>query len=115
MTMRTCCVVGCPALIPAGIRGGRCPEHRAQARRARGNIPAYHQHRRIRARILAHAYGRACPMCGRPMHPGDDLDLDHTTPLALDARSRGDRIVHASCNRAAGGRLGSALRRGDDT
>ena len=36
------------------------------------------------------------------------LSLDHTVPLALDPSSVGDRIVHARCNQARGGRLGAS-------
>jgi hypothetical protein len=36
------------------------------------------------------------------MLPDEPLDLDHSTPLILNAHSTGDRIVHAHCNRSAG-------------
>lgn len=68
------------------------------------------EHRKRRAALLPFAYGRPCPLCGRLMHPDQPLDLDHSTPHALGGQ-HGDRIVHASCNRAAGARLGNARRR----
>lgn len=63
-------------------------------------------HQQRRATLLATAYGQPCPICGHLMLHGQDLDLDHTTPLIIDATSRGDRITHAACNR--GGRVAIA-------
>lgn len=34
--MRVCNAPGCPTLVPADTRGGRCPEHQRQAEQARG-------------------------------------------------------------------------------
>lgn len=34
------------------------------------------------------------------MTPSQALDLDHSVTLRRDPTSRGDRIVHAGCNRA---------------
>lgn len=67
-------------------------------------------HRRRRAALLPRAYGTDCPMCGRTMAAGQALDLDHSTPLVLGGQGVGDRIVHASCNRAAGAAVGNRLR-----
>ena len=39
------------------------------------------------------------PWCGQLMVAGQDLDLDHTVPRAVDASSVGDRIVYAACDR----------------
>lgn len=54
--------------------------------------------------MLPFADGTACMLCGEVMVQGQALDLDHSTPRALDPGSVGDRIVHASCNRSVGGR-----------
>lgn len=67
-------------------------------------------HQLRRAALLRSALNTACPLCGRVMRRGDALDLDHSTPLVHSTTSVGDRIVHASCNRAAGGALGSRQR-----
>ena len=32
---------------------------------------------------------------------GQELDLDHSTPLAHDRSSLGDHMTHATCNRGA--------------
>jgi hypothetical protein len=67
-----------------------------------------YQHQQRRKHLLPHAYGTPCPMCGDIMEHGDLLDLDHTIPRALGG-TVGDRIVHRTCNRAAGGRLRHTL------
>ena len=73
--------------------------------------PAYDlEHRRRRAELLPQAYGTRCPLCPRLMLRGEALDLDHSTPLVADPTSKGDRIVHATCNRSAGGRLARSAR-----
>lgn len=64
-------------------------------------------HRRRRAAAVASAIGSPCGACGEVMLRGQELDFDHETPLAVDPASRATRVVHASCNRSAGGRLGS--------
>jgi hypothetical protein len=54
--------------------------------------------------MRADAVGRICHFCGRPMLPGQPLDLDH----APDGRGyRG--VSHASCNRSDGGRKGMLI------
>jgi 5-methylcytosine-specific restriction endonuclease McrA len=69
-------------------------------------------HRAMRARLLPMAYGTLCPLrCGYLMLPGQALELDHSVPLALNPNSVGDRIVHASCNRKRGAKLGRQLQR----
>lgn len=62
------------------------------------------EHRKRRARLLPKAWGKACPLCGFVMLEEQALDLDHSVPLALGG-TVGDRIVHAFCNRSAGGKL----------
>lgn len=64
------------------------------------------EQKRLRRALLPDAYGRPCPRCGRPMLPGQPLDLDHT-----DDRGGYLGMAHARCNRAAGARLGNARRR----
>jgi hypothetical protein len=60
-------------------------------------------HRLIRAALLPQAFGRPCLHCGRPMLPGQRLDLDHTAD-----RSGYRGMTHASCNRREGARRGAA-------
>jgi hypothetical protein len=72
--------------------------------------PAYRgAHRAVRRAVLPYAYGQVCHLCGRPMLPGQPLDLDHRPD------GRGYRgMSHARCNRADGGRrsqLGAKKRR----
>ena len=64
--------------------------------------------RKLRAEILADHPD--CAMCGLP---GAD-ELDHIIPAALGGQPTRDNVrsVHARCNRAAGARLGNALRAG---
>lgn len=63
--------------------------------------PQYNwQHQKKRAAMLPAAYNTPCIYCGRLMAAWMALDLDHST----------NRITHASCNRAAGARVGNALR-----
>lgn len=74
-------------------------------------------HRRRREELLPDAYGSACPLCGFPMLRGQELDLDHSSPHALDPSSVGDRIVHEVCpdgvhgNAVAGGQLRQTINR----
>jgi hypothetical protein len=57
------------------------------------------KHRKTRTQLLPQSVGQQCALCGEIMQADQPLDLDHTVPLAVDAASKGDRIVHASCNR----------------
>lgn len=66
-----------------------------------------HDHQKRRAELLPGAYNTPCPRCGKLMLKGQDLDLGHSTDVVLDPHAVGDRIEHASCNREAGGKLGS--------
>jgi hypothetical protein len=74
-------------------------------------------HRRRRDELLADAYGTLCPLCNLPMLRGQELDLDHSSPHALDPGSVGDRIVHEVCpdgihgNAVAGGELRQTISR----
>jgi hypothetical protein len=62
------------------------------------------QHRRLSEKLRARAIGQFCHFCGRPMLPGQALDLDH----APDGR-RYRGVAHSSCNRSAGGRQGKLI------
>ena len=63
------------------------------------------EHKERRRVMLRFAVGLPCPLCGSLMQEGEALDLDHTVPLSVDPRSKGDRVVHASCNRSRGARI----------
>ena len=70
------------------------------------------EHQRLRKAALADLAMRTtagvtttCPHCGRPMHVGMALDLDHT-----DDRRGYRGLAHRSCNRSAGGKKGNASR-----
>src|SRR5829696_2339513 len=63
------------------------------------------EHQALRRAGLPLAYGQRCVRCGRPMLPGQPLDLDH--------RDDGNGYAgwsHAHCNRSAGARMGNARR-----
>ena len=66
-------------------------------------------HRRLRKALLPLAYGKPCPLCGRPMLEGQPLDLDHSVPVMLGGEGP-RRIVHAYCNRRMGAQLGNRRR-----
>jgi hypothetical protein len=61
-------------------------------------------HQQRRKTLMQYAYGCVCQLCNQMMVYPQPLDLDHSTPLAHDPYAQGDRIVHASCNRAKGAR-----------
>ena len=87
---------------------GRRPRTRLEER-AYGS-----QHRARRAHLLAELerVGFApCPRCGLPMVPGQRLHLDHSDPAAKQLGLPGDRLTHATCNEADGGRIGNAMMR----
>jgi hypothetical protein len=82
--------------------------------------PKWHTyaHRKLRKALIPYAIGRPCELCGVVMNrPGvgpkwtSELDLDHVVPRAMGGFDGPKRIVHASCNRSAGSRLGARLRR----
>lgn len=62
-------------------------------------------HKAIRRAGLPYAYGSPCVRCGRPMLPGQPVDLDHT-----DDRDGYRGFAHRLCNQSAGGKLGAARR-----
>lgn len=77
----------------------------------RADSPYGALHEARKAELLPHAWNTPCPRCGQLMLKGQELDLGHTTDLAVDPTSVGDRIEHADCNRSAGGKLGNARAR----
>lgn len=103
--MRVCSQPGCPTLGAAR----RCPEHQAQAERARGSRQqrGYDaEHDRLRARWKprverggVHCHAATCLMPTRLILLGQPWDLDHN-----DDRTGYRGPAHALCNRAAGGR-----------
>ena len=108
--MRRCPASYCPTLIPDGER--YCAKHQAEYEAKRGNARARgygSSHERLRARVArAIAEGRlvACARCGYAIRQGDAWHLDHDD----NDRSRYVGASHASCNTAAGGRKGAAVR-----
>ena len=97
-TLRACTVCGTPCTGPRCTKHGGNRHTLTTTQRGYGST---HQH--TRKQLLATAIGYICPLCGKPMLAGQPLDLDHTIRLIDNPHSRGDRIVHANCNR--GGRL----------
>ena len=105
MAKRVCGTPGCPILIPAGTRGGRCPTHQRQADQARGTTTQRGygtQHQRQRATIQRRIDAGdtvTCWRCGARI-TGRTWDLGH------DDRdrniTRGAECV--ACNRATTGR-----------
>jgi hypothetical protein len=76
------------------------------------------QHRVNRERLLrALVDGSPCDLCGRPRFrdplmnfDGKPLHADHELPRAIAGpRQLATRLVHATCNLAAGGRLRAAI------
>lgn len=95
--MKVCAEPGCPELVE---RGPRCPSH--QVERGSTSERGYGtQHQRDRRRLLPAAYGELCPFCDEVMVEGQELDFDHSTPVAHGG-VRADRFAHADCNRRAG-------------
>lgn len=66
-------------------------------------------HRLRREKAIGVALNTLCPKCGELMLKGQDLDFDHSEPLAVNPNSKADQIVHAHCNRSEGGELGAAI------
>ncbi|MGH8835719.1 MAG: hypothetical protein ACRDWG_12120 [Actinomycetes bacterium] len=64
------------------------------------------EHQALRRAALPYAAGSACARCGRPILPGQPVDLDHT-----DDRAGYLGWSHRRCNRSAGARKGNAARR----
>lgn len=111
MPLRPCIHPGCVALT----KGTRCPAHekarnrvvnrKRDAKRGTAAQRSYGKvHQATRDALLPLAYGQPCPRCGRPMQPGQALDLGHSDGKRKKLGLPGDRIEHAVCNRSAGGR-----------
>ncbi len=103
--MRVCSVPGCPTLVPAGTRGGRCRQHERETDRLRGTTAERgygrdHVQLRRRWRSRIDAGGVPCARCGVVIEPGAAFDLDH------DDRDRLRYLgpSHPACNRATAGR-----------
>lgn len=99
-SIRPCPRPGCDEIVSGDQR--YCDDHQAEYEQRRGSPTARgygREHKATRVRLLPAAYGTACPLCGLIMTPSQALDLDHSVSLRRDKTSRGDRIVHASCNR----------------
>lgn len=110
--MRSCPTPGCPALMQAGKkRCTKCMQEYERERnlRRRGQYDRRHKTDGRRARAEAAAKRLTCALCGKPMLPGQDLHYDHGTPLAVDPKARATRVLHATCNSSAGGRLAHGL------
>ena len=91
---------GCGCVID---RRGRCdlcgPTRKDMTTSQRGYGREHQERRRM---LIANAVGLPCALCGSLMLHGEALDLDHSVPLSVDPSSKGDRVVHASCNRSRG-------------
>ena len=105
LSKRVCTCPGCPVLVDAGARGGRCPDHQREARQALG--PARTQgygwpHQQARAQWQARMDSGErvrCARCDEPIAPGQPWHLDHT------ADRRGYLgPSHAHCNTSAAGK-----------
>src|SRR5664280_906907 len=83
----------------------RTAEGRARSEGSRGTSTQRGygtEHQRERQRQLAELEAdgsRPCPICGRPMHVGQLLDLDHVQSIALGGRGGGRQLAHRSCTR----------------
>jgi 5-methylcytosine-specific restriction endonuclease McrA len=77
---------------------------------AKPGYDAEHKRER-RIAIATMPAGTRCPYCHRPMRQTDQLDYDHSVPIALGGINSPKRLAHSFCNRSAGGRLGGAIRR----
>ena len=106
--MKVCTEPGCPELVEAGARGGRCLDHRRQVERERGSATARgydYTHTQLSKRMRAEAVGMTCHLCGDRMAADQDLALDHTVD-----RSGYRGVVHLSCNARDGALRGNAQR-----
>ena len=99
--MRVCAQPGCPTLIPAGTRGGRCATHERQADRARGTRQergydaAYDRQRRADVNRMSAGAVLTCWRCERVVMP-HDYSLEHCD----DDRTVIHGPEHLACNLA---------------
>ena len=89
-----------------------CERHRRKAwrggHRYQGEYGAAYQE--LRRRLVATITPETrCALCGRPRIEGDGWQVDHIVPTSRGGASTLDnlQIVHASCNRRRGSRLGA--------
>lgn len=69
-----------------------------------------HDHQSERQRQLRELVpGTPCWRCAQPMWPYQELDLDHVTDRYFGGAGGLAVLAHASCNRSAGGKLGSQI------
>ena len=112
MSKRVCAESGCGTLVEAGVRDGRCEEHRRARDKARGTRQerGYDRaHELTREELLPQAYGQPCRYCGQRMWPHQNLVLDHTAD-----RTGYRGIVHADYRDCpAGGNATEGARRGN--
>jgi hypothetical protein len=74
-------------------------QHGTTAQRGLGTA-----HQRARKLLLTQLRAGAvmfCPFCQAQLRFGERIDLDHSLPRVYGGTT-GDRLAHASCNRAAG-------------
>jgi hypothetical protein len=95
-----CTQPGCPKLTT----GGRCPDHKRQADKARGTRQerGYDaDHDTLRAQLMLTAIGKICasPSCTRRMLPGQRLALMHN-----EDRTGYLGMGHAQCNLSDAGK-----------
>lgn len=97
MTLRICCVPGCPAFIEAGTRDGRCSGCRLTT--SQRDYGTEHQQLRRQWAPKVAAGLVDCSRCDAPIRPGQPWHLDHT-----DDRTGYLGPSHALCDSTAGGR-----------
>jgi hypothetical protein len=89
----------------------RRPDHRQLGTTAQRGLGTPHQ--RARKRLLTQLRAGVvmlCPFCHAQLRYGERLDLDHSLPRVYGGTT-GDRLAHASCNRAAGAVISNTRRR----
>lgn len=110
--MRVCCRPGCPTLIPAGTRIGKCPPCARKADKANAEAAGRvygPEHRKIRAEIVSRMLAGetvSCWRCGDPIDSPDDMHLGHDD----NDRSITRGPEHRRCNLSAAGRIGGSMR-----
>lgn len=66
------------------------------------------EHQAIREQLLRDLVpGTPCRKCKKPMFRGQELDAAHSEDVVANPNAKADHLLHSSCNRGDGGRLGS--------